>query len=453
MKRSLKLLAGGLSLGLLAAPSMAAEKLTFAAPKFVETEAMAELGKEIAAKYGYELEPVWFTFDATREKLVVDFTGGASNWDLVYVDSKWVPEFAKLGLVSPLDELRGAGYIEERALDFDDLIDIHVARQMYEEKVWAMPILAAYNALAYRRDLFESEVEREAFRQEYGRELTPPRTYDEYREVAEFFTRKAGDKLDGEELGADFYGLVHSNKRGGFLWHDYLNVHVAFGADIIFDPETMQPTWNSLESLAAAKFYKEMMAFQPSGNINMTSGEATSIFASGAAATQVEFLNRLVSVVENPESSKIADDVAYVLPPTQDPERPHAFIVNTNGVGVYSRSRNKEAAFKVLSEILSAAGQKRMMLENPGYLPTRSSVWADPEVAEAYPGVAEFVKLVETGQPYTFQHPQIPEYPQVEEIATNALHDVLAGSETVEDAFGEAQEKIEKVFRKANYID
>src|ERR1035437_5365857 len=85
---------------LAAAPAARAadKRILFAAPQFVETEAMAQLGQKGAAKYGYQLEPVWFTFDGAREKLVLDFKGGATNWDLVYVDSKWIPEFAKLKL-------------------------------------------------------------------------------------------------------------------------------------------------------------------------------------------------------------------------------------------------------------------------------------------------------------------------------------------------------------------
>src|SRR3546814_14404668 len=36
----------------------------------------------------------------------------------------------------------------------------------------------------------------------------PPETYEQYRDVAEFFTRKAGEKVAGETLDNDIYGIV-----------------------------------------------------------------------------------------------------------------------------------------------------------------------------------------------------------------------------------------------------
>jgi len=433
-------------------PARAAEKILFAAPQFVETEAMAELGKKIAAKYGYEFEPVWFPFDSIREKLILDHRSGATNWDIVYVDSKWVSEFARLGLTTPIEDLLGKGSLTNEDLNLADIIDIHLQRQQYEGKTWSLPILAAYVAMAYRNSLFEHEGERAAFKQRYNYELQVPDTYDQYYDVAEFFTRRAGETLAGEVLKSDFYGVVYSNRRGGFLWHKFLNVLQAFGGDIIYDPKTMQPTWNSPETIAAATYYKKLLAFQPADNINMTSGEATSLFASGASATHVDFLNRLQSVVED-KSSAIAGQVGYALPPTQDPSRPHAFIVNTNGVGVYANGAKNAVSAKILAEILSASGQTEMTLSTPGYLPTRASVWGDNSVTGKYPEIAKYVDLVTRTKPYTFQHPQIPEYPRIEEIATASIHEILSGSSSVEDALNAAQQQIERIFKSAGYIN
>ncbi len=42
--------------------------------------------------------------------------------------------------------------------------------------------------LTYRKDLFEDPKEKEAFKAKYGRDLAVPQTYQEAKEVAEFFT-------------------------------------------------------------------------------------------------------------------------------------------------------------------------------------------------------------------------------------------------------------------------
>ena len=43
--------------------------------------------------------------------------------------------------------------------------------------------------LTYRKDLFEDPKEKEAFKAKYGRDLAVPQTYQEAKDVAEFFTR------------------------------------------------------------------------------------------------------------------------------------------------------------------------------------------------------------------------------------------------------------------------
>ncbi|MEQ2528911.1 sugar ABC transporter substrate-binding protein [Bacillaceae bacterium CLA-AA-H227] len=427
--------------------------IDFTSPQFVETLAMNDYGSQLAEDKKINLNPAWYTFDQTREKLVLDFKSGSNEWDLVYVDSQWVPEFAQLGLVSPVEELIDLEGVEKENFNIDDFIDVHLDRQEYDGKTWSLPILSAYITLAYRTDLFESPVEKAAFKDNYGYELQVPKTYSEFMDVSEFFTRKKGDTLNGEILENDFYGTVHSNKRGSFLWHDYISYLVAFGGDIIFDPETMEPTWNSPENIETAKYYKELLKYQPPENINMTGGEATAVFSNGYAAMQIEFLNRLASVVDT-EESKVSGKVQYTLPPSREgiKGREHAFLVNTNGFGIYSNSENKTEATNLLTEILSTEGQKWMTLNNPGYIPTRTSVWEDPEVKQAYPEINEYVNEVENVKPYTFAHPQLPEYPQASEIAITSLHEILSGAD-VEETLNAAQEELEELFKSAGYIN
>ena len=44
--------------------------------------------------------------------------------------------------------------------------------------------------LVYRRDLFDDPKEKAAFKGKYGYDLAAPATYDQLRDIAEFFTRR-----------------------------------------------------------------------------------------------------------------------------------------------------------------------------------------------------------------------------------------------------------------------
>ena len=48
--------------------------------------------------------------------------------------------------------------------------------------------------VAYRKDWFEDAAEKTAFKVRYGYELAVPDTWDQFRDVAEFFTRPGENK-------------------------------------------------------------------------------------------------------------------------------------------------------------------------------------------------------------------------------------------------------------------
>ena len=66
-----------------------------------------------------------------------------------------------------------------------------------------------YNVVYWARgDLLGHPEEKAAFKKRYGHDLGPARTLQQMRDIAEFFTRKKGDKLAGQTLESDFYGIV-----------------------------------------------------------------------------------------------------------------------------------------------------------------------------------------------------------------------------------------------------
>ena len=61
-----------------------------------------------------------------------------------------------------------------------------------EGHVVGMPSNSAVMMMFYRKDLFENADEKAAFEDKYGYELAPAKTWKQYRDIAEFFDRKAG---------------------------------------------------------------------------------------------------------------------------------------------------------------------------------------------------------------------------------------------------------------------
>ncbi len=114
-----------------------------------------------------------------------------------------------------------------------------------------------------------------------------PTDWDTYRDIAEFFTRKAGEKLAGETLTQDFYGVSMSGKRHDATTCEWLNYAWSFGGGI-FD-ESGNIAINSAKNVAALEYYNDLKQFAPPGVTEKTWDEQTTEMQQGIAAMAVIF--------------------------------------------------------------------------------------------------------------------------------------------------------------------
>ncbi|MBD3305160.1 extracellular solute-binding protein [candidate division KSB3 bacterium] len=428
---------------------------------FTECPPIYDALSAAAEELGAEVEISWYSNDELHDKLLIDFTGGNPVWDIVFVHSPSRGEWVESGLIVPIGQ-----WIEEHPdtvdhdlLALDDYFDISINNYTYNGVWIGPPLFVTGVAMFYRTDLFNHPTEQENFNAQYGYDLQVPETYKQFRDIAEFFTRKKGETLAGETLEADFYGTAHSNKPTGFLWFDFMNYLMAFGADNIYDPETMTPTFSSPESIAAGEYYVSLVPFLPPGHMSMASGQSTSMFAEGSVAMIIEYFLRGMQMTIDPEKSKVSDKVEFtLLPSVQGVEgREHAANHGGNVLAIYGLSKNKEAAYKTIELGFSKRIMKQVFLEKYapyGWIPPRPSVLLDPDVQQAAPILAEAVKkLMEPEGIAYFDVPAQPEYFQAMDIAATALSKALTGDVDVTSAFNDAQTELEEFFKRAGLLE
>ena len=212
--------------------------------------------KDEASKKGIEIEIVGVPFTAVYEKLKTEFVGGTGAYDLVIFYPIYLGEFADFGYLRPLDD-----YIKELDPHLEDVIPAY--RELYLKyggHVYALPYDGDILNLYYRRDLFENEEEKANFKKKYGYDLKPPETWKELRDVAEFFTRKKGEKLAGKILDHDFYGYAFYGARG-FCYAWWNNRFASYGG-VYFDRD-MNPMINSEAGVKALEDMIDIMKFCP----------------------------------------------------------------------------------------------------------------------------------------------------------------------------------------------
>ena len=425
--------------------------LTFLGPDFDEWIAFVKVANEIGKGMGIQVKPEYLPWDDVFQKALIDSKSGVRTWDYVYIYNTWVPGLSAAKAITPITDFL-ANPENKAAVRPDDFIKETTAGLELNGKLWAMPMLAAPYMLGYRTDLFNDAGEKQAFQAKYGYPLAVPQTYKQLLDTAQFFTRKKGEMLAGRPLDQDFYGMIMANKRGGFLFHRFEHILVAYGADMIYNTKTMQPTANSPESIAAVKYYLELHKYMQPGTETVTGGGAERVMAAGRGAMAMDALDNMLSVLPVSKLSQVVGRVTYALLPTQVPSRPHANVGDANGLAIYALTQHKDEAFKLATATLNTQGTKAVMKEYPALVPMRTSVVEDLEVRRNYTDVFSAMNLMLKGKPYTVFIPPLKEWIQAQDIYEQALSAAMAGQQSPEDALNAAQGKEVELFKRAGYI-
>ena len=167
-------------------------------------------------------------------------------------------EFASQGHVVRLNDLLKQSR-KISAADFDlAALNRYAEYPESSGNIYALPINQDCMGLVYRRDLFDDPKEKAAFKGKYGYDLAAPATYDQLRDIAEFFTRPDQNLFGIGLYGSDDYDACTSA---------FLNLFWSFGAEL-WDPKTSKAEGyiNSPHAKKALSFFKELFAYAPSGS-------------------------------------------------------------------------------------------------------------------------------------------------------------------------------------------
>jgi multiple sugar transport system substrate-binding protein len=195
-------------------------------------------------KAGIKLKAIEVPFADVYSKEKAEFISGSSPVDLVVFYPAYIGDFASNGYLLPLDS-----YIKKDNPHLSDVITAF--RKLYlswSGHVYALPEDGDVHLFIYRKDLLNNPLEQKAFKAKYNRKLTVPKTWDEYLQVGQFFTRKAGEKLAGKTLTRPFYGCAEYGQRGfSFAW--FVDRWASSG-QVYFDKD-MNPQIDSPQAIKA----------------------------------------------------------------------------------------------------------------------------------------------------------------------------------------------------------
>ncbi len=254
------------------------------------------------------------------------WAGKSSEYDIIIGDSQWLGQGAEEKHYVDLTDWM------KTAVKMDDITPAALAA--YGEypagsgKYYAMPCESDGIGFAYRKDLFEDPKEMAAFRAKYGYDLAPPKTWGQFRDIAEFFTRP-DQKLYGCAL---FYSKQYDSVTMGFeqvLW--------CYGGDWVDKNENPMGVINSPDAVRALEFFIDLKKFAPPGVVNYYFEETKNAFNTGQLAMAEEWF-AFMPGINDPKTNKFFDHTGYFL----SPGGPKGHYVSLGGQGMSISSYSKK---------------------------------------------------------------------------------------------------------------
>lgn len=342
--------------------------------------------------------------------------------DLALLVTDWLSEAVEEGLIADLAPLMSplpvAGWPNAWPASLVEPV-------CFAERVSSLPWHDGPECLIWRRDLLEDPDERSAFSNRFGYDLIPPRTWNEFRDVAAFFTRPEQQRWgtvfaafpDGHNTLYDFVLQLWS--RGGSL-------HDSGG----------RPTIDTPEAQAALNFLRTTI-LDPSlchpDSPRLDSTRSGDLFLSGNVALMVNWFG-FAARADRP-GSPLAGRIAIGPIPTET-GYPHASLSVFWAMAIAAGSRNKHAAWEFLRFVATPAVDRARV--DHGTVGVQLSTWRDRELQRQNPCYAAIEEISLGAR----RLPRSRNLPAFAEIIDGVIFDALTSKKPSSAILEQAQHEL-----------
>lgn len=387
--------------------------------------ALSALIPDFQSKTGIEVEIATQPYEAMYEAARSSCADGAA--DVVQIDIPWLPEFARSGLLADLTR----SFASDPGAQENFIPGILDAYSRVGGRVYGFPFLFGTQLLFYRKDLFEDEGIRHAYRARYRTELRPPQTWPEFNAVAAFFTRSVNPEspvLFGTTLGA----RVSSGAVCEFLPRLW-----GFGGDA-FAPDG-RIVLDAPESAWALANYAESFKFASSASAEHWWDGQVQEFVRGDAAMMILFVAHATEIT-NRRTSRVVGRIGYAPVPGG------TGLLGGWSLAASAASPNVDRAFEFLS--WSTGAEVAIPATVLGGTTSSIGLYKSSELLSVYPWLPKALESFSTSRkrvlPEAFLDAGLTER-DFERILGTAVHDCVSGSASPKAALAAAARALREV--------
>jgi multiple sugar transport system substrate-binding protein len=358
-----------------------AKQLTLCWAAWDPANALVELGKDFTTKTGIEMKYEFVPWTSYADRFLNELNSHGKLCDLIIGDSQWVGGAAVNGHYVKLND-----FFKKNNISMDDFMPATVLGYSEWPKntpnYWALPAMADAVGWTYRKDWFSRPEIRAEFRQKYQRELAPPKTYVELKQIAEFFQ---GRKIDGKTV----YGAYIFTERGSEgITMGVTNVLYDYGFkyEDPMKPYRMEGFVNSPEAVKGLEFYKALYkCCTAPGMTNAYMQEGLDAFKSGQVAMQMNWFAFFPGLYKDPNVG--GAKIGFFVNPA---EKYHATQLGGQGISVVSYSEHKDDALDYIKWFAQPAVQEKWCALG-GYS-AHKAVVQDPGFPKSAPFAQDFLE-------------------------------------------------------------
>lgn len=282
----------------------------------VITQPVHELKEEFEAATGAKLVLVEVPYSEHFDNFISDVANRDGKFDATIAGAWWLGDLVAGDYIVSYDKHYNDARFPKWSID--DVLPAPRSLLSYAGKKYMIANDHDGQVMYYRRDLFADPKHQAAFRQKFGHALTVPKTWDEFRDAAEYFN---GKDLNGD--GAPDHGVSMHLKVGAQGMFHFMSFSAPFvigpGNPKLywFDPQTMKPLLESPGHVRALKVLIGLVKFGPREMLNWDLGKSWDHFLAGRAA--LTFTWGDLGALAQQEGSKVKGKVgAASMPGTRE---------------------------------------------------------------------------------------------------------------------------------------
>jgi len=382
--------------------------------------ALVELSKDFTAETGIKMNFEFVPWTSFADRMLNELNSGGKLCDLMIGDSQWIGGGATYGHYVKLND-----FFDKEGISMDDFLPATV--DAYSTWPKGTPnyyaLLAMGDALGwvYRKDWFAREDLQAEFKAKHGRDLAPPKTWTELKEVGEFFQ---GRDIDGKTV----YGAAIYTERGSEgITMGVTAAMYAWGFEYEKTPGSydMDGVVNSPEAAEAVEFYKSLYdCCTPPGHSDAYMVANLDAYKSGQVAMQMNWFAFFPGIAKD---ETVGGDVSgFFVNPEQ---KVAASTLGGQGISVVAYSEKQDEALQYI-KWFAQPGVQAKWWELGGYS-CHVEVAGAADFPQSTPFAGEFLKAMGGVKDFW----QEPTYAELLLAMQQRIHNyVVAGEGTAQEA-------------------